>query len=120
MFESLRSVVRQQPSVDIHVTIPDNHLRETIVSACDGDDRWLYAATPNGSSTIWLLGGDEDEPTYETTKQQRVIDALCHETMHIVISHVESEGASVQYDDLLYSGIEPTTYMHRYARGDDE
>lgn len=103
--------------VEIEVDIPDEPYRDLVREACGGDERWLYGATVPGSRMIWLLGGPEDTPYYSTSKHERVCDVISHESMHVVLTHLEDESVSDQYDDLIRDGLDYTTYLHYYARG---
>lgn len=117
MFDTIKRAMGMQQSVNIEVTVCPEHRQEDLIEACDTDgiQRWLYAGTPSGSETIWLLKGEADEPYTDDAKERRVYDAINHETMHAVISFVEDEDTSDQYDDFIRDVLPVTTYLHRYA-----
>lgn len=117
LIDTLRANFGRKDAVSMDVTICPEPRRDELREACDseGIERWLFAGTPSGSETIWLLGGEADEPYTDDSKQRRVIDAISHETMHAVISFEESEEVSDQYDDLIRDVLPVTTYLHRYA-----
>lgn len=108
----------KKKSVDIDVTICPEHRQQDLIEACDSDgvERWLYAGTPSGSEIIWLLKGEADEPYTDDAPERRVYDAINHETMHAVISFVEDEDTSDQYDEFIREVLPVTTYLHRYAQ----
>lgn len=117
IFDTLKEALGMKDSVDIEVTVCPEGRREELIEANDATEagRWLYAGTPTGSETIWLLKGERDEPYTDDAKERRVYDAICHETMHAVISFVEDDEASDQYDDFIREVLPVTTYLHRYA-----
>jgi len=117
LIDTLRAQLGMKDSIDINVTICPEHRQDELIEACDseGIERWLYAGTPSGSETIWLLGGEADEPYTDDAPERRVYDAVNHETMHAVISFVEGEEVSDQYDDFIRDVLPVTTYLHRYA-----
>jgi len=117
MFDTVKRALGMKDSIDIEVTICTEHRREELIEANEAteDGRWLYAGTPSGSETIWLLKGDRDEPYTDDAKERRVYDAINHETMHAVISFVEDEQTSDQYDGMIREVLPVTTYLHRYA-----
>jgi len=117
LFDTIKRAVGMKDSVDMTVTICPEGRREELIEANESteDGRWLYAGTPSGSETIWLLGGERDEPYTDDSKQRRIIDAISHETMHAVISFEESEEVSDQYDEMIREVLPVTTYLHRYA-----
>jgi hypothetical protein len=104
--------------VDMDVALcPEGH-RDELRDACDGDERWLYAATPTDEEVMWILGGERDEPWCGMDEDTRVADAISHEVMHNVLHRVESLDASVQYDALIEDVIDVPVYLHHYGRGD--
>lgn len=117
LIDTIRANLGMKDSIDIEVTICPEHRQDELIEACgsEGIERWLYAGTPSGSETIWLLGGEADEPYTDDAPERRVYDAINHETMHAVISFVESEEVSDQYDDMIREVLPVTTYLHRYA-----
>lgn len=118
LVDTVRAVLGRKQSVNMRVEICPEPKQQVLRDACDSDgiDRWLYAGTPSGSETIWLLRGEADEPYSDDSKERRVFDAINHETMHAVISFVEDEETSGKYDDFIRDVLPVTTYLHRYAR----
>ena len=118
IFDIIKRAVGRKRSVDIEVEVCPDKQRDALVEACDneGIDRWLYAGTPTGSEKIWLLSGEADEPYTGDSKEKRVVDAISHETMHAVLSFVEDDDTSRQYDDMIQEVLPVTTYLHHYAR----
>lgn len=117
LIDTIKHSLGMKQSIDIDVTVCPEHRRAELREACEStsEGRWLYAGTPNGSETIWLLKGERDEPYTDDAKERRVYDAINHETMHAVISFVADEDTSGQYDDFIRDVLPVTTYLHRYA-----
>jgi len=118
IFDTIKRAMGIKDSVDMTVQVCPEHKQDELREACDSDgiERWLYAGTPSGSETIWLLEGEADEPYTDDAPERRVYDAVNHETMHAVISFVEGEDVSDQYDDFIRDVLPVTTYLHRYAQ----
>jgi hypothetical protein len=118
LIDTIKHSLGMKDSIDIDVEICPAHRRDELMESNETTDegRWLYAGTPSGSETIWLLKGERDEPYTDDAKERRVYDAICHETMHAVISFVEDEKTSDQYDEMIREVLPVTTYLHRYAQ----
>lgn len=118
LFDTIKRAVGRKQSIDIDVTICPDDKQDELIDACEGDpaERWLFAGTPSGSEIVWLMGGEADEPMTDDAPERRVFDAINHETMHAVISFIEDEDTSDQYDDFIRGVLPVTTYLHRYAQ----